>query len=236
MKNGLLEELIKNKVDFCVEVNNDAERDELLSLYDNYSDIRWVDNNSKPTNYKPTTTKYPLYLYLDYGDELSYENTYSSYERVKKYDFKDLTPPKQEIHITCKGRETHAILKENGKVVKHTIAKCHPKDEFDFEMGSKIVYDRLFGRDIMKNPFYLEHLDIPNTKTISCDLSDKSRYNFKVGDKVKIRQWNDMVEEFGLDAYGNIKTRGHTFPKGMKYLCGKIATIKGLWWSSSFRV
>nr|DAF72318.1 MAG TPA: ubiquitin ligase [Caudoviricetes sp.] len=226
MKNGLLEELIKNKVDFCVEVNNDAERDELLSLYDNYSDIRWVDDNSKPTNYKPTTTKYPLYIYLDCGDELSYDYTYSSYERVKKYVFKNLTPPKQEIHITCKGRETHAILKEDGKVVKHTIAKCHPKDEFDFEMGSKIAYDRLFGMDIMKNPFCLEHLDISNTETIRCELGDKSRYNFKVGDKVKIRQWNNMVEEFGLDAYGNIKTRGHTFSKGMKYLCGKIATIK----------
>ena len=53
----------------------------------------------------------------------------------------------QEIHITVKGDETHAVLKENGKVIKHSIAKCHPEDDFDFEIGSKMVFERLFKHE-----------------------------------------------------------------------------------------
>ena len=51
---------------------------------------------------------------------------------------------------------------------------------------------------------------------------------FKVGDKVRIRQWDDMVKEFGL-IYGYripfTKTCGTTFVRDMKHLCGRTATI-----------
>ena len=48
-----------------------------------------------------------------------------------------------EIHITTKKREVHAILKENGTVVKHTVAKCSPEDVFDFHTGVEIALFRL---------------------------------------------------------------------------------------------
>jgi hypothetical protein len=51
---------------------------------------------------------------------------------------------------------------------------------------------------------------------------------FKVGDRVRIRQWDDMVREFGLTDDGHIpftKTCSTTFVADMKHLCGRTATI-----------
>lgn len=51
---------------------------------------------------------------------------------------------------------------------------------------------------------------------------------FKVGDRVRIRQWDDMVKEFGLIDSWRIpftKTCGTTFTDNMKHLCGRTATI-----------
>lgn len=49
-----------------------------------------------------------------------------------------------------------------------------------------------------------------------------AKYN--VGDVLQIRQWDDMVEEFGLDINGDIETPS-SFTTGMKYLCGKKFTV-----------
>lgn len=48
--------------------------------------------------------------------------------------------------------------------------------------------------------------------------------NLKVGDRVTIRQWNDMVKEFGLNYDGSIKCYA-TFASKMKKYCGKTFTI-----------
>lgn len=48
----------------------------------------------------------------------------------------------------------------------------------------------------------------------------------KVGDKVKIRQWDDMVSEFDIDFSGDIETPSFYFTKEMEKFCGKIVTIK----------
>lgn len=51
--------------------------------------------------------------------------------------------------------------------------------------------------------------------------------SFKVGDRVRIRQWDDMENEFGTDVYGNIMVRLRFIPS-MKYLCGKDAVITNI--------
>lgn len=48
--------------------------------------------------------------------------------------------------------------------------------------------------------------------------------NFKVGDRVRIKTWNEMEKEFGTCSNGDIKCCC-IFTKGMKYLCGKKCTI-----------
>lgn len=47
---------------------------------------------------------------------------------------------------------------------------------------------------------------------------------FMVGDRVIIREYDDMKEEFGVDQYGAIECT-FSFNKKMKYLCGKTGTI-----------
>lgn len=53
--------------------------------------------------------------------------------------------------------------------------------------------------------------------------------NFKVGDKVRIRKWDDMAKEFGLTLTGSIRTgEGKYFLPEMRYNCGKVAVIKAI--------
>ena len=56
----------------------------------------------------------------------------------------------------------------------------------------------------------------------SLNPADYPTYN--VGDKVTIRQWDDMESEFGLDEYGGIKVP-KTFTEFMKKYCGQTLPI-----------
>ena len=50
---------------------------------------------------------------------------------------------------------------------------------------------------------------------------------FKIGDKVRVRQWDDMKKEFGTLPRGTIKARGG-FIEEMRQYCGKIVTITSI--------
>lgn len=50
------------------------------------------------------------------------------------------------------------------------------------------------------------------------------RREFQVGDRCRIRQWDDMAEEFGLDEDGRINCYAF-FIEGMRYLCGAPFTV-----------
>lgn len=56
----------------------------------------------------------------------------------------------QKIVIISDGTETLARLYEDGKVIKSAQAKCDPADEFDFETGAKLAFDRLMLREKQK--------------------------------------------------------------------------------------
>jgi len=47
---------------------------------------------------------------------------------------------------------------------------------------------------------------------------------FKVGDRVKVREWDDMVKEFGVDSAGDIRCRC-CFTRSMRKYCGEIKTV-----------
>lgn len=44
---------------------------------------------------------------------------------------------------------------------------------------------------------------------------------FQVGDVVRVRSWDDMKDEFGLDVYGDINCR-FRFTRAMQKMCGKL--------------
>lgn len=62
----------------------------------------------------------------------------------------------KSIHITTDGVTTTAVLKDGKKVIEHSSTRCHPLDEFDFNIGSKIAFDRLMDK---VTPLKLMHED-----------------------------------------------------------------------------
>lgn len=53
----------------------------------------------------------------------------------------------------------------------------------------------------------------------------------KVGDRLRIRDWNDMAVEFGMDRDGDItidvnNERTVWFTQDMEYLCGQTFTVR----------
>lgn len=62
---------------------------------------------------------------------------------------------------------------------------------------------------------------------------NKNNNNFKIGDKVRIKSWEQMVGEFGIDKDGNIETG---FMNKMKYLCGKeiiVENVENEYWTQT---
>lgn len=81
-----------------------------------------------------------------------------------------------EIHITVKGLNTIAVLKENDKVVRRSVAKCNPTDEFNFEFGARLAIDRLFenNKQKTKTPFDLKGFQ--NTEfAVNCKTEKESK-------------------------------------------------------------
>lgn len=52
----------------------------------------------------------------------------------------------KHIEIAADGKKVFAKIIEGNKVVKTGVAKCSPEDEFDFETGAKIAFERLFPK------------------------------------------------------------------------------------------
>jgi hypothetical protein len=49
-----------------------------------------------------------------------------------------------------------------------------------------------------------------------------------VGQKLRIRQWKDMQDEFGFTETGSIRTPNYSFVLGMKHLCGEDFTVASI--------
>ena len=56
---------------------------------------------------------------------------------------------------------------------------------------------------------------------------DRSNFNPQVGDAVRIRSWEDMAKEFGVDEDGNIPCR-FSFIEEMRKMCGDEFIITGI--------
>lgn len=112
---------------------------------------------------------------------------------------------------------TH-IVNENTVIVKlrdgrKGVAKCSTDDKFNLAFGTALAVARAYGDKETEAKLLAEPV--------------KEEPKFKVGELVRIRQWDDMEKEFGLTMLGSIKCRC-CFADGMKPLCGKYAEIKDL--------
>ena len=59
-----------------------------------------------------------------------------------------------KIVITLDGEKTLARLYDGNKVIKTATARCSPDDDFDFETGATIAFDRLFDKHEKEKPKY----------------------------------------------------------------------------------
>ena len=111
-------------------------------------------------------------------------------------------------HIVNKN--TVIVILGNGK---RGVAKCSPDDKFNLAFGTALAVARAYG-------------DKETEAKLLAEPSEpvKEKPTFKVGELVRIRQWDDMVEEFGTDGYGSVACN-YRFLDAMKPLCGKYAEI-----------
>ena len=96
------------------------------------------------------------------------------------------------------------------------IAKCSPDDKFNLAFGTALAVARAYGDKETEAKLLAE----PREPV-------KEEPKFKVGELVRIRQWDDMVKEFGVDSVGDIYSCVQ-FVTSMKPLCGKYAEIVSL--------
>lgn len=59
----------------------------------------------------------------------------------------------------------------------------------------------------------------------SPDLKSQGERMFALGDKVRVRKWDDLVDEFGTDEDGDIDCKSQYFLSAMSALCGTVARI-----------
>ena len=112
-----------------------------------------------------------------------------------------------------------SIVNKNAVIVKlrdgrKGVAKCNPDDKFNLAFGTALAVARAYG-------------DKETEAKLLAEPSEpvKEKPTFKVGELVRIRQWDDMVKEFGTRSTGSVNCRC-LFTVAMKPLCGKYAEIK----------
>lgn len=139
-----------------------------------------------------------------------------------------------------KGKEDWVGWKYNGGTVGEVKAGCFaceadskesgdcescPICEFDGQCLNGLYHRWNNSTGEQRSKYAAQIRDLPLRTDIEIELIGEDKVEFKVGDRVRIRQWNDMAKEFGVDTFGCIKVV-HKFTKDMKHLCGRTATIK----------
>lgn len=127
--------------------------------------------------------------HFDIGDIVTIQNkSYGDYSAMNNkgehwYIADDEVEPinNKKIVITTEGTTTLARLYDNNKVIKTAIAKCSPEDEFDFNVGAELAFNRLLGKPCGKAA--KEEWRVVNRKP-------------KVGDYIRLkRKWYSFTEK-----------------------------------------
>ena len=90
------------------------------------------------------------YYNISYGSKKLYIEDFPGLSIISFEDFakKYMTPADATYTINIKRKKNQTIatlFDSDGKYVKHATAKCHYKDEFNFEIGEKLAMERLFS-------------------------------------------------------------------------------------------
>lgn len=129
-----------------IKIQNEQEYEKIAPLLKKLG-YRWSSSLKLPTEYNPfdKTNAKTLYVYSDdkmIAYSLILEGTVSVSDFIKSNPLqkKQKKPNKDLIVIYRNGDKVVAKNKVTGKIGE---AKCHPNDEFDFNIGARLAFDRL---------------------------------------------------------------------------------------------
>ena len=213
--------------DVTIKCASGEERKILTYIEKKYPNVRWRSGNMP--------TKVPDNYFYDGGTLININknrlscisatgpNYYSDpVVTAEKFLEKDSKPS-----IVIFRRDRNVIAKDVA-TGDEGIAKCSPDDEFCFKTGASIALARLMA----KTPEVLNH-DVKDEwiKVLGLTPVEKRVYtdadrNFKVGDRVVVRDWDDMASEYPVrDGHIVKDSVADCFSKYMKPLCGRTAKV-----------
>ena len=199
--------------------------------------LRWASGD-KPTGYGGYFDERGVYLVIE-RDEL----TFIEVDEFKHSDKKGKTVVSADEFLRKSKNPSIVIFRRDRNVIAKNvatgdegIAKCSPDDDFVFKTGASIALARLMA----KTPEALNH-DVKDEwiKVLGLTPVEKKVYtdedrNFKVGDRVVVRDWDDMEKEYGVNKWGDI-AKDSQFTSNMKNLCGRTATVTAVKEGFSFK-
>ena len=126
----------------------------------------------------------------------------------------------------------YAIAKHDGRI-PGTLYEFHKGDKFllckiKSNLTIRILYET--SQYLVDSKDFDIYVDI-NAATETEAKKDTERENktmeYKVGDRVRIKTWEKMTQEFGVDEYGDIVVDARLyFLRSMKEYCGNVYVIR----------
>lgn len=133
---------------------------------------------------------------LEHEDDKEISNIFPVLNNDKQFKLVKRDENKS-IHITTDGVTTTAVFKNGNKIIEQSSTKCHPLDEFDFNIGSRIAFDRLMDK---VTPLKLMHEDeVLGVIGEPIDETDSFGNKLHVGDivtNVVLRDGNRPMRNF----------------------------------------
>ena len=131
----------------------------------------------------------------------------------------------RQYEKSCKEAEKKAKIQQEEKEMAaerraKNFAKVQAKKKAKEDEFVRAVADAIRISFVKKEEYY-EKEEEKKYHTIK-----KARY--EVGDRVLVKEWDDMASEYGIDEDGDIKTGVVFFVKAMKKYCGRIMTISSV--------
>lgn len=190
------------------------------------------------------------WMWNSYGNDVALrvkeelkDTTFASKTWYKENDYGDAITAdeflgkKKNPHIVIFRRDRNVIAKDVA-TGNEGIAKCSPNDEFNFHTGASIALARLMSKvpatGVLNPDVRAEWTKLLGITDIPKKVFTDADRNFKVGDRVVVRDWDDMAIEYGVSKWGDIQ-KDSQFTSGMKHLCGRTATVTAVKEGFSFK-
>lgn len=133
------------------------------------------------------------------------------------------------------GKSTHLVLKRSD-IDEHL---SEVQKEALVDICNTIRQGRIYTGKTM-NSYYVCNIDEPYAPAVikailKGEAAKEKAVTFDIGDRVRVRAWDDLVKEFPMDSEGDLGIVPHRFhdfsvyfTQDMKPLCGQTATICGV--------